>query len=174
MPTLAIIYAFALIDRVNLPNARIAGMDKDLGLSIGSRYSILTMIFFIPYIICQFPANIIIRKLGPAVWLPSLVICWGAVSIGMGFVTHWTQAVGLRIILGVLEAGYYPGCVFLLSCWYVRFEVQKRFSAFYLLALLASGFSNILAWGLSEMKGIGGLNGWQWIFAIVSLFDADK
>jgi hypothetical protein len=71
-------------------------------------------------------------------------------------------------LLGVLEAGYYPGCVFLLSCWYVRFEVQKRFSGFYLLALLASGFSNILAWGLSEMKGLGGLNGWQWIFAIVS------
>ncbi|KAF1849622.1 MFS general substrate transporter [Cucurbitaria berberidis CBS 394.84] len=166
LPTLAVIYAFALIDRVNLPNARIAGMDADLGLSIGSRYSILTMIFFIPYIIFQFPANIVIRKLGPAVWLPSLVICWGAVTIGMGFVTHWTQALGCRIILGVLEAGYYPGCVFLLSCWYVRFEVQKRFSAFYLLALLASGFSNILAWGLSEMKGIGGLNGWQWIFAI--------
>jgi hypothetical protein len=49
----------------------------------------------------------------------------------------------------------------------MRFEVQKRFSAFYLLALLASGFSNILAWGLSEMKGIRGLNGWQWIFAVV-------
>ncbi|CAN9306750.1 unnamed protein product [Alternaria sp. RS040] len=55
LPTLAVIYAFALIDRVNLPNARIAGMDEDLGLSIGSRYSILTMIFFIPYIIFQFP-----------------------------------------------------------------------------------------------------------------------
>lgn len=187
LPTLAVIYAFALIDRVNLPNvcvhllsthfvrdvgsyhqARIAGMDTDLGLSIGSRYSILTMIFFIPYIIFQFPANIVIRKLGPALWLPSLVVIWGAVTIGMGFVTSWTQALGLRVLLGVLEAGYYPGCVFLLSCWYVRWEVQKRFSGFYLLALLASGFSNILAWGLSEMKGISGLNGWQWIFAIVS------
>lgn len=143
-------------------------MDSDLGLSLGSRYSILTMIFFIPYIIFQFPANLIIRKLGPAVWLPSLVVCWGAVTIGMGFTTTWTQALGCRVILGVLEAGYYPGCVFLLSCWYVRFEVQKRFSGFYLLALLASGFSNILAWGLSEMKGIGGLNGWRWIFAIVN------
>jgi MFS family permease len=144
-------------------------MDLDLELSVGNRYSILTMIFFIPYIIFQFPANIFIRKLGPALWLPSLVVCWGGVTIGMGFTTHWTQALGCRIILGVLEAGFYPGCVFLLSCWYVRWEVQKRFSGFYLLALLASGFSNILAWGLSEMKGLGGLNGWQWIFAIVRL-----
>jgi MFS family permease len=127
------------------------------------------MIFFIPYILFQFPANIIIRHLGPAVWLPSLVICWGGVTIGMGFTTTWLQALGCRVILGVLEAGYYPGCVFLLSCWYVRWEVQKRFSGFYLLALLASGLSNFLAWGLSEMKGLGGLNGWQWIFAIVSV-----
>lgn len=107
-----------------------------------------------------------IRKLGAALWLSSLVIAWGAVTIGMGFTTHWTQLLGCRIILGVLEAGYFPGCVFLLSCWFCRFEVQKRFAAFYLLALLASGFSNILAYGLSEMKGIGGLNGWQWIFAL--------
>lgn len=142
-------------------------MDEDLGLSIGARYSILTMIFFIPYVIFQFPANIVIRKLGPAVWLPSLVVCWGATTIGLGFVSDWTQALGCRIVLGVLEAGYYPGCVFLLSCWYLRFEVQKRFSAFYLLALLASGLSNVLAYGLSEMKGIQGLNGWQWIFIIV-------
>jgi MFS family permease len=130
LPTLAVIYAFALIDRVNLPNvshipgilseqtvtdiaqARIAGMDDDLGLSIGDRYSILTMVFFIPYIIFQFPANIVIRKLGPAVWLPSLVVAWGGVTVGMGFTTHWTQALGCRIILGVLEVSYVPlqGC----------------------------------------------------------------
>jgi hypothetical protein len=78
-------------------------MDDDLGLSIGDRYSILTMIFFIPYIIFQFPANIVIRKLGPSVWLPSLVVLWGAVTVGLGFTTHWTQALGCRIILGVLE-----------------------------------------------------------------------
>ena len=78
-------------------------MNDDLELYIGDRYSILTMIFFIPYIIFQFPANIIIRKLGPAVWLPSLVIAWGAVTVGMGFATHWTHTLGCRIILGVLE-----------------------------------------------------------------------
>ncbi|KAM3423655.1 hypothetical protein BST61_g1072 [Cercospora zeina] len=146
LPVLASIYSFALIDRVNLPNARIAGMDSDLSLSIGNRYTLITMMFFVPYVIFQFPANIAIRK------------------FGIGFNGHWTQTIGCRILLGVLEAGYFPGCVFLLSCWYLRYEVQKRFSAFYLLALLASGFSNILAYGLSEMKGIGGLNGWRWIF----------
>lgn len=117
LPCLAVIYAFALIDRVNLPNARIAGMDEDLQLSVGNRYSLITMIFFVPYVIFQFPANIVIRRLGAALWLSSLVIAWGAVTIGMGFTTHWTQLLGCRVLLGVLEAGYFPGCVFLLSCW---------------------------------------------------------
>ena len=163
LPTLAAIYSFALIDRVNLPNARIAGMDEDLGLSVGNRYSLITMLFFVPYVIFQFPANIVIRKLGACLWLSSLVCAWGIVSIGIGFNKKWTETLGCRVLLGILEAGYYPGCIFLLSCWYLRYEVQKRFSAFYLLALLSSGFSNILAYGLSQMKGVGGLNGWRWI-----------
>jgi len=125
LPVLATIYAFALIDRVNLPNARIAGMDEDLQLSVGERYSLLSMIFFVPYIIFQFPANIIIRKLGAALWLSSLVVCWGVVSIGMGFTTKWDQLLGCRVLLGILEAGYYPGCIFLLrlshpSAWLCR------------------------------------------------------
>ncbi|KAK4633242.1 hypothetical protein CLAFUW4_02744 [Fulvia fulva] len=164
LPVLATIYSFALIDRVNLPNARIAGMDEDLGLSIGNRYTLITMIFFVPYVIFQFPANIVIRKLGACLWLSSLVVAWGIVCIGIGFNNNWTETMGCRVLLGILEAGYYPGCIFLLSCWYLRYEVQKRFSAFYLLALLSSGFSNILAYGLSQMEGVGGLNGWRWIF----------
>jgi MFS family permease len=96
--------------------------------------------------------------------LPSLAVSWGIVTLGVGFTTKWTQLIACRILLGVLESGFYPGCIFLLSCWYCRFQVQKRFSGFYLLALLAPGFSNILAWALSLMNGVGGLAGWRWIF----------
>lgn len=136
--------------------------------------------------IFQFPANIVCRRLGPCIWLPSLAVSWGIVTLGQGFSTEWTQVIGCRILLGIfevshllygemtlltltsfLQSGFYPGCIFLLSCWYCRFEVQKRFSSFYLLALLASGFSNILAWALSLMEGLGGLNGWRWIFIMV-------
>ena len=138
-------------------------MDSDLSLSVGNRYTLITMIFFVPYVIFQFPANIIIRKLGACLWLSSLVCAWGVVCIGIGFNQNWRETMGCRVLLGVLEAGYYPGCIFLLSCWYLRFEVQKRFSAFYLLALLSSGFSNILAYGLSQMEGVGGLGGWRWM-----------
>lgn len=105
LPVLACIYSFALIDRVNLPNARIAGMDEDLQLSVGNRYTLITMIFFVPYVIFQFPANIAIRKLGACLWLSSLVCAWGIVCIGMGFNQNWTETLGCRILLGVLEAG---------------------------------------------------------------------
>lgn len=83
-------------------------MDEDLGMFIGNRYSLVSMIFFVPYVIFQFPANIAIRKLGAALWLSCLVVLWGCVSIGMGFSKEWTQLLGCRVILGVLEAGYYP------------------------------------------------------------------
>lgn len=69
-----------------------------------------------------------------------------------------------RALLGLLEAGYFPGCVYLLSSWYVRYDVQKRFSVFYLIGCVASALAGILAFGLSQMGGIQGLGGWRWIF----------
>lgn len=110
LPVLATIYSFALIDRVNLPNARIAGMDEDLDLSVGNRYTLVTMIFFVPYVIFQFPANIVIRKLGACMWLSSLVCAWGVVSIGIGFNQRWEDLMGCRVLLGILEAGYCACC----------------------------------------------------------------
>lgn len=105
LPVLATIYSFALIDRVNLPNARIAGMNEDLGLDIGNRYTLLSMMFFVPYIVFQFPANIAIRKIGAGIWLPGLATSWGIVTLGMGFTNNWTVLLGCRVLLGVLEAG---------------------------------------------------------------------
>jgi MFS family permease len=73
---------------------------------------------------------------------------------------------GLRVILGILEAGFFPGCVYLLSTWYPRYELQKRNAAFYLIGSTASAFAGILAYGLMQMAGIGGLAGWRWIFIV--------
>lgn len=74
---------------------------------------------------------------------------------------------GLRVILGALEAGFYPGCVYLLSTWYPRFELQKRNALFYLIGSTASGFGGILAYGLMQMDGLGGKSGWRWIFIVL-------
>ena len=73
---------------------------------------------------------------------------------------------GLRILLGILEAGFFPGCAYLLSCWYTRFELQKRNAVFYLIGSLASACSGILAYGIMQMNGLAGLGGWRWIFIV--------
>ncbi len=86
--------------------------------------------------------------------------------IGMGFVRTWNALAGLRIVLGILEAGFFPSCVYLLSTWYTRYEVGKRNAAFYLLGCMSGAFAGLLAAGIMQMAGLGGLSGWRWIFVI--------
>ena len=76
--------------------------------------------------------------------------------ICFGFVKVWTSLIALRLILGVFEAGFFPGCAYLLSCWYPRYELQKRNAAFFLIGSLASAFSGILGYGFTRMDGLGG------------------
>ncbi|KAL7276237.1 hypothetical protein RUND412_000773 [Rhizina undulata] len=166
LPIMGALYSVALIDRGNISNAAIAGMLVDLELSVGSRYSIALLMFFIPYFIFELPSNIILRRVGAAVWLGTIALFWGGVMIGMGFLHDWRLLVVCRTILGFCEAGFFPGCVYLISCWYIRYEVQKRLAGFYLISVLVGGFSSILAYGLMHMDGLGGLRGWRWIFII--------
>ncbi|KAF8418451.1 major facilitator superfamily domain-containing protein [Tirmania nivea] len=165
IPILAAMYMVALMDRTNMPNALITGMGVELNF-IGNRYSIALMIFFIPYILFELPSNIILRKVGAAKWLGGITVAWGLVMIGMGFAKHWWEIAILRTILGFLEAGFFPGSVYLISCWYVRYELQKRLAAFYLLSSLASGFAPLLASGLMHMEGLANYLAWRWIFII--------
>lgn len=77
--------------------------------------------------------------------------------ISFAFVVEWTQLIPLRIVLGIFEAGFFPGCTYLLSCWYTRYEVQKRYAIFYVIGSLSSAFSGILAYGFYHMNGLGSL-----------------
>jgi MFS family permease len=140
-------------------------MAKGLHL-IGDRYSLIVLIFFIPYVVFQPPATVVLRKVGPRRFLSGITLLWGSCMIGFGFVKKWDQMLGLRVILGILEAGFFPGCAYLLSTWYTRFELQKRNAVFYLIGSMASAISGILAYGIMQMDGIAGLGGWRWIFIV--------
>ncbi|KAK2734477.1 hypothetical protein FQN55_002647 [Onygenales sp. PD_40] len=164
IPALGFMYGISLMDRKNVSNAAIAGMRKDLDLLEGYRYSLITLSFFITYVLFQPPMTVSCRKVGPRIFLPGICLLWGALIIGFGFAQNWTTMVALRLILGILEAGYFPGCVYLLSTWYTRFEVARRYSVFYLIGSLASALSGILAFGLMQMEGLQGIRGWRWIF----------
>ncbi|KAF8653320.1 hypothetical protein AX16_004020 [Volvariella volvacea WC 439] len=166
LPLLGILYALAVIDRSNLGIARVVGMDHDLGLSIGSRYSILSAIYFVPYIFFQLPSNLVLRSLGVRHWMAFCVVSWGIVQLAMGFVPTWKLLAFCRVLLGAFEAGFFPAMVLIITTWYRRHEVQKRLAAFYVLSIVAGGSSAFLGYCVSLLAGTAGIAGWAWIFVI--------
>lgn len=170
LPILGALYSIALIDRTNLSAARIAGAGKELKLTAGTNYSIPLLMFFIPYILLELPSNLLLRKVGAAKQLSLIAFCWGVVMIGQGFVRSWQTLTITRALIGAFEAGFFPACVWLISTWYVRRESQVRMSAFYLISVGVSGFSNILAYAMSLIKVADRtFMGWRWIFIIEGL-----
>ena len=107
--TLGFMYCVSLMDRTNLGIAVVAGMGVDLRLDIGERYSIIVLIFFITYVLLQPPATVVLRKVGPRIFLPTITLLWGITMITFGFVKDWYDMVPLRLVLGVFEAGFFPG-----------------------------------------------------------------
>ncbi|KAJ5679634.1 phthalate transporter [Penicillium macrosclerotiorum] len=166
---LGLLFGVSLMDRTNLGNASIAGMQKDLSLEMGSRYSLVVLIFFVPYVLFQLPSSIIVQKLGPRKFLAGITFFWGIVMMCFGFVRDWKVMLGLRVILGTFEAGLFPGAVYLLSLWYPRYDVHKRYSSFYLISTVGASLSGVLAYGFMQMDGLGGLNAWEWIFVMEGL-----
>ncbi|KAI0540840.1 major facilitator superfamily domain-containing protein [Xylaria digitata] len=163
--TIGFMYCVSLIDRTNISLAAIAGLAEDLLLT-GNRYSIVTLAFFPAYIVFQPSSTVLVRKLGPRIHISFITTAWGAVMLGMGFVKTYGQVTALRVIIGIFEAGFFPSAVYLLSTWYTRYELGRRYGLFYVIGSVTSAFSGILAFGIIHLEGAGGLRGWRWIFVI--------
>ncbi|KAI9373442.1 major facilitator superfamily domain-containing protein [Aspergillus egyptiacus] len=166
LPILGIMYSISLIDRTNLGLAYVAGMEEELGLAVGSRYTIVVMVFFVAYVLFEIPSNIVLPKAGAANWLAFLGSSFGAIMIGMGFVYSWKTMAVCRTLLGLMEAGFLPGCTYLITCWYKRFEVGKRLAAFWLMSVVLNAFAAIFAYALTLLGGTHGLSGWRYIFIV--------
>ncbi|KAL8809274.1 MAG: hypothetical protein Q9200_003564 [Gallowayella weberi] len=168
LPFLSILYLFAFLDRVNIGNARIQGLEKDLNMS-GHDYNIALQVFFIPYLIFEVPSNIAMRKVAPSTWISGIMLGWGIITVCQGATQSFAGLVVCRLLLGLFEAGFYPGCVYLISMYYKRHELQRRFNWFFTMGVLSGSVSGLLAYALAKMDGIGGYNGWRWIFIIEGL-----
>ncbi|KAF7188316.1 MFS-type transporter cnsO [Pseudocercospora fuligena] len=166
VPVLALLYLAAHIDRANIGNAKIEGMNKDLGLS-GIQYNIALSIFFIPYILLEVPSNIILKKFKrPSTYLGILVVAWGIVMTFTGLVKNFAGLMVVRIMLGIAEAGFFPGAVYLITRWYAQRQVQTRLALFYCASALSGAFSGLLAFAIAKMDGVGNKPGWAWIFIL--------
>ncbi|KAH9474337.1 putative transporter C11D3.18C [Psilocybe cubensis] len=168
IPILALMYLLSYMDRGNIGNARLQGLQTQLHLT-GNQYNVALTMYFIPYCIFECPANLVLKRFRPSRWLPGITVAWGIVMTLMGLVKNYPQLVGTRVCLGIAEAGLFPGVVYYLTLWYPRHLLQFRISLFYGSASLAGAFSGLLAYGIGFMSGTGGLLGWSWIFILEGL-----
>ncbi|PPR06287.1 hypothetical protein CVT24_001093 [Panaeolus cyanescens] len=169
LPMMSLFYFLSFLDRANIGNARIAGLQTDLHLT-DHRYQICVAILYVPYMLSELPSNLLLRKIGPHLLLPAVVTAWGIVVTFQGFVKSFSGLIVVRLILGALEGPMFPGMVLYLSGFYTRKELSLRIAFFFSTASLAGAFSGLLAAGLSNLHGAGNLPGWSWIFIIEGIF----
>lgn len=164
MPVLIFCYLIAYIDRSNLAVAAIA-MNRALGLS-PTDYGFAAGIFFLGYVICEIPSNIFLSKLGARLWISRIMLTWGLLSGAMAFAVGAKSLFVLRILLGVAEAGLFPGLIFYISFWFPSTYRARAFGYFLVAIPLSIVIGAPLSASILYMDGIAGLAGWQWVFLI--------
>lgn len=165
LPILFVVYVVAFLDRVNMSNALTLGLPAELGLT-GQQPNVALTIFFVPYVICEIPSNLLMKKLSPHVWLSGCIFIFGVITIAQGFVKSYNGILATRFFLGLAESGIFPGSFYLISFWYKLEESQTRFTAYWCSTVLASAFGSLLASGIAQMDGLRGLSGWRWVFIL--------
>ncbi|KAF4126161.1 MFS transporter [Geosmithia morbida] len=166
VPILAILYLISHIDRANIGNAKIEGLNTDLGLN-GLQWNIVLSLFFVPYVLLEVPSNILLKKFSrPSRYLGTLVMIWGIIMTLHGVVQNFGGLLAVRLLLGTFEAGFFPGAVYLCTFWYMPRDLSQRISWFYCTSALSGAFSGLLAAAIAKMDGVGGYEGWRWIFLL--------
>ncbi|EED17340.1 pantothenate transporter, putative [Talaromyces stipitatus ATCC 10500] len=159
-------YFIKYLDQTNVSNAYVSGMKEDLKLK-GNDLNYLTTYWTIGYIIGNLPSQVILTKVRPSIWLPTLEIIWSILVIGMAGAKNVTTIYTLRFFIGLLEASAYPGIMSLLGSWYTPAELGKRSCIFQASSSAAQMFSGYLQAALYKgMNGRSGMSAWQWLFIL--------
>src|SRR3984957_4086342 len=167
VPLLTIAYLFNYLDRTSLGFAALT-MNQQLGLS-ASQFGLAAGIFFLGYSLFEVPSNLMLYRYGARRWLCRIMISWGIVSAATAFVVGPNSFYSLRLLLGITEAGFFPGVTFFLAAWFPA-QYRTRMLAWFLIGIPASALIGGPVCGmLLQMDGIWGLAGWQWLFILVSL-----
>ena len=168
IPFLFICYIVAYLDRVNIGFAKLQ-MLSDLKFS-ETAYGFGAGIFFIGYILFEVPSNIILYKVGARIWIARIMLCWGVVSGLTMFVTTEWAFYSMRFLLGIAEAGFFPGIILYLTYWYPS-ERRGKITTMFMVAVPVSGVIGgpLSGWILQNMAGVMGYAGWQWLFLIEAI-----
>ena len=164
VPFLILCYFVAYLDRVNVGFAALT-MNKDLGLS-ASAFGFGAGIFFLAYFLFEVPSNLFLERVGARKWIARIMFTWGLISGGMAFATGEASFFALRVLLGIAEAGFFPGIIFFLTLWFPA-VYRARIIGYFMAAIPLSTVVGAPVSGLLlNMHGVMGLKGWQWLFLI--------
>lgn len=164
IPFIILCYFISNLDKTNISVAALQ-MNADLGLTT-SMYGLGVGMFYISYILFEVPSNILMTKVGAKLWIARIMITWGLVSTGMGFIHTPTQLYVMRFLLGMAEAGFAPGIIYYISCWFPKSNRARAMSFFYMGSVLASIIGLPVSGSLLGLHGLGGIEGWRWLFFI--------
>ncbi|KAJ4300697.1 hypothetical protein N0V90_002785 [Kalmusia sp. IMI 367209] len=163
MPALALAYLTHTLDRANLGNAKTDTLEKDLHL-VGNQFSLLLILFYIPYGLMNVPFTLLAKRFNPAVVIPSIMTTWGAMAMAAAGAKNFGGILAFRIIMGAVEAGFFPCAIFYCSLFYTRKELSFRTSVFGMMGFIAGAISGLIAWSVFQWEKA--LRGWQYLFII--------
>jgi MFS transporter, ACS family, tartrate transporter len=167
IPLLALGYGSAYMDRVNISFAALQ-MNRDLHFS-STIYNFGAGLFFLSYAVCEIPSNLLLLRFRARRWMARIMLSWGILAIAMMFVRTPIQFYVVRFLLGMAEAGFFPGVIFYLMQWFPAEMRARTITRFYISLPLSSVFMGSLAGMLLNLQGKFGLAGWQWLFAVEGL-----
>jgi predicted MFS family arabinose efflux permease len=164
LPFLLLMYVLAFLDRANIGFAQKA-LQHDTGLS-NAAFAFGAGVFFVGYALFEVPSNLLLHRVGARAWMCRIMVTWGLVSAAMCLAHTPAAFYSLRFLLGVAEAGFFPGVIYYLTHWFPQAARARAVGVFYFGAPLAFIFGSPLSGSLLEMHGMLGLAGWQWLFLI--------
>lgn len=166
MPFLCLLYFVNYLDRVNIGFAGPNGMNEELELT-ATVFGFASGIFFLGYLVLEVPSNLALHRFGARKWLARIMISWGVVATAMAFVPNATTLVVLRFLLGVAEAGFFPGIILYLTYWFPAAQRAKAVALFMAAVPVSSAIgatvSSVL---ISSGEGVFGLSGWRFMFVV--------
>ncbi len=164
IPVISVGYGLAFMDRINISFASLR-MNSDLHFS-ATVYGLGAGLFFIGYAVCEVPSNLLLLRFGARRWLARIMFTWGLLATAMMLVHTPLQFYVLRLLLGIAEAGFFPGVVYYLMLWFPARMRARAISRFYISLPLSSAVMGSLAGWLLGLDGRLGLAGWQWLFLV--------
>ena len=167
LPLLVLMHVIAYADRVNITFAE-TELTRDLAIS-STVFGLAAGIFFASYVVLEIPSNLALHRFGARRWMGRIMISWGIVATATAFVWDGASLVVARILLGVGEAGFFPGVVYLISCWFPERDRARAMGIFMLGIVAASVIGGPLSGATLELDGVLGLEGWQWLFIVQGL-----